>query len=81
MSKVYVIGAKDTDMQRIREITETDNDVEVVLIDSMSEIPMEDRHKNIGVKEIIPFISLPRFEPSFYSEKRKSHERPYKFHK
>lgn len=82
MSKVYVIGAKDTDIQKIREIANISNEDEIIFINDMSEIPMVDRHKNTGVKEIIPFINRPVFEPRFFAdEKRKSHERSYKFHR
>ena len=81
MTKVYVIGAKDSDMKRIREITETSEDNEIILIDDMSQIPMADRRGDVGVKEIFPITMTPRCEQTFFPELRKGHERPYKFHK
>lgn len=82
MTKVYVIGAKDSDMKRIREITETSEYTEIILIDDISQIPMADRRGDVGVKAIIPFINTPRYDDcTFFPDKKKGYERPYKFHK
>ena len=82
MSKVYVIGAKDTDIERIRELTESAKDDEIILIEDMSQIPMAERSMKPLVNEIYPIIPTPHFEPHFFSDnKRKGHESPYKYHR
>lgn len=78
---VYVIGAKDADIEKIREMTNTPYDCEIILINDMSEIPIAARSTKPLVSEIYPIIAMPRFEQTVFPELRKSHERPYKYHK
>lgn len=89
MSKIYVIGAGNTELSTIRALAKVPEDSELILIDKISDLPD-------GVKLVInareykpepfdpePFIltAPKRFEDTYFPEKRKSHERPYKFHR
>ncbi|MDD4971924.1 MAG: hypothetical protein PHT07_21060 [Paludibacter sp.] len=88
MSKVYIIGSKNTDLDNIRLMANTPESSEIILIDKMSDLPdgiteVFSAHKRDipPIQEVYPIVNIPIFEPQFFPEKRKSHERPYKFHR
>lgn len=87
MRKVYVIGAENMDIEKIRRIISTPDNVEIICVKNMEEIPLEDRLKSDPsvIHQIHEFKTCP-IVPATYSyfgtEKRvKGHERPYKFHR
>lgn len=87
MRKVYVIGGGNTSIEKIREITATPINVEIVCVENMEDIPFGERLSsnptaiqtihNITLRPEIPDIQLRDIWPN----KTKGHERPYKFHK
>ena len=88
MSTIYVIGAGNTELSTIRALASILENKEIILIEKMSDLPdgiteVFSAHKRDipPINEVYPIINIPRFEPRFFPEKRKSHERPYKFHR
>jgi len=88
MTKVYIIGAKHTDIENIRIMANVPESTEIILIDKMSDLPdgiteVFSAHKRDipQIQEAYPIVNIPIFEPQFFPEKRKSYERPYKFHR
>lgn len=82
MTKVYIIGAKHTDLKKIRLMANVPESSEIILVDSREEIPIEARVKSdLSIREIIPFTKLPDLIiPDLHFEKQ-NHKRPYKFHR
>ena len=81
MSKVYVIGHFEGDIETIRVAANIPTDTEVICVSSVEEIPIGERPKDIVRNNVYPIVNIPRFEPLFFPEKRKGHQRPYKFHR
>jgi len=88
MSTIYVIGAGNADISSIRAAARISENTEIILIEKMSDLPdgiteVFSAHKRDTppINEVYPIVNIPIFEPQFFPEKRKSHERPYKFHK
>lgn len=88
MSKIYVIGAVCADISTIRASAKIPENTEIILIEKISDLPdgiteVFSAHKRDipPINEVYPIVNIPRFEPQFFPEKRKSHERPYRFHK
>lgn len=86
MRKVYVLGAGDSDIQKIREITSIPDNVEIVCISSMENIPIEEQFNSdiATVRQIHKFSAPPLLPLMPYistDRKTKGYERPYKFHK
>ena len=80
MKSIYIIGG--TSIEQSRRLFDIPNDVNVVLVNSKEDIPLEDRvSSNIG--SIIPFKRLTPDDPSIYWDKPKksSWKRDYKYHK
>jgi len=82
MSKVYVVGAKHTDIEKIRLMVNVPESTEIILVDSMELVPFEARiQSDLSVREIIQFTAIPRCDiPDRYYAKQ-GHKRPYKFHR
>ena len=82
--KVYVIGAESPEIaKKILEIEQ--QDIEVILVNSIDDIPLEQRFKSDApiVQEIFT-ISAPKQLPElirFDNKGKIGHQRPYKFHK
>jgi hypothetical protein len=84
MSKVYVIGANSVDIEKIRSRLSVPINTEIIVVEKLSDLPdgiEEVFHvKDFGKK--IPIDPMPLIEPfQTFNEKRKGHERPYKYHK
>lgn len=87
MKIVYVIdaGGYSNDVLKAKKALLIDDDVEVIFVESREDIPIKDRissdptiiqeiHKLVA-RPVMPDVCL------FVDKKKKSHERPYKFHK
>lgn len=92
MKKVFVTGVDNNDnfiLEKIRKSLKLDAKTEIVCVNSLEDIPIEDRiNLNSEISSIhevnkllapppIPDITF--IDPS--KEKRKGYERPYKYHK
>lgn len=83
MKKVYVIGSGHINIERIREVTATPTDVEIISVKSLEDIPPEERSEISIIQRDYEFRAPPILPSVTYFDdrKRKSHKRPYKFHK
>lgn len=88
MKKVFVIGAGigAGAIETAKKVLELKDDIEIVCVESMDDIPLRERIKSDpSVVQQIHKFSAPREIPQtpyFYAdEKRKGHERPYKYHR
>jgi len=80
MPKVYIVGGNALDSERACKIAGVAADVEVVLVDSMEDVPLGMR-TNESLKEIIPFTMYDRYEMPRYDIPKQNHTRPYKYHR
>ena len=87
MKKVYVIvaGAGDDAKEKANKVLELQDDVEIICVDSVQDIPIDERSLIYNnVMEVHKFIARPLFTDIQYEyipKKRKGHERQYKYHK
>lgn len=89
MRKVYVIGVGTGSdaMTTARRLLADTPDVELICVNSMEDVPLEERMKSVNdsimqIHTIKPqhiFEDLKLIET--YHKKRKGHERPYKYHR
>jgi NADH dehydrogenase FAD-containing subunit len=88
MRTVYVIGAGvgSEAVETAKQVLQIKGDFKIVCVEDMEEIPLKDRLSSVAgnimtinkitAPPIIPQVRLIDFE-----NKRKGHERPYKYHK
>jgi hypothetical protein len=86
MKKVYVIGAgsgQDAG-KRAREVLELKEEVEIICVESIEDIPFGERAKSdpSSIRQIFE-IKAPPILPISYviGNKKKKHERPYRYYK
>jgi predicted aconitase with swiveling domain len=82
MKKLYVIGASQNSDALAKIIAENPN-LDVVCVNSVDEIPLTERIKSVNknIVEIKQIQLKPNYYQPYFKEKKKNHERPYKFHK
>ena len=71
-------------LAEVKKLFEIKDDEEIIIVEGVEDIPLEDRFRsdaevirqfyNLGEPELLPPIFYPE-------EKRKGHERPYKYHR
>lgn len=90
MKKIYVIGAGENREKALqilkKKFIESGKTVEIVCVESEEDIPLSERFSSdpSKVQHIHEFkapVFNPVVEPLYYYEKRKGHERPYKYHR
>ena len=82
MTKVYIIGAKHSELEKIRLMANVPESSEIILVDSREEIPMEARsNPTSSIREIIPFTKLPDLIITDLHFEKQTYKRPYKFHR
>jgi hypothetical protein len=88
MKKIFVIGAgTDPDaIERAKKILELKDDVEVVCVKTIEDVPPDERFKQCtpAVQEIYKISAPPVLPPMTFfdkGKKKKGHERPYKYHR
>ena len=81
MKSIYIIG--DTSMEESRRLFDIPKDVNVILVNSQEDIPLEDRFKSDTSISIIPYKRLiPDLKHTLYENyKKSSWKRDYKYHK
>lgn len=88
MSKIYVIGHFEGDIETIRVAANIPTDTEVICVSSVEEIPIEERARQTLKQTSIHQLTLhdEGLLPNPISwekpyKKRKGHERPFKYHR
>ena len=83
MKKVYIIGAEKSPdaIESARKICELSEDVEIVLVESIEDVPLSERIK--AIPQIHKITAIPRLPDIEYvdAKKKNNHIRPYKFHR
>jgi len=79
MKTIYVIG-KSTEIEA-RKILAVPNEIEIVMVNSMDDVPIEERLSSItrSIYEIKAPPKLP--ELAYIKPPKQNHKRPYKYHK
>jgi hypothetical protein len=89
MKKVIVIGTGHLDLEEFKLIHQVPEGVEIIQYEKIEDIPLEDRYNPTDISRVISNyelnnVKVPELKAhsyEFVNNKRKGHERPYKFHR
>jgi len=87
MKKVFVIGAGTglDALEKAKRVLELKEDIEIICVESMEDVPFKERLRSDPsiIQQIHEFKAQPLLPSMTYfdDKNRKSHQRPYKYHR